>query len=61
MSTHKQSPRHEPLTLRMLGDNITLTRDQWRQLAAMLVPVNPYDARDAANLSARIDELVSSS
>jgi hypothetical protein len=61
MSTHKQSPRLEEITLRMLGDNITLTREQWRELAAMLAPSDPYDARDAANLSARIDELVSGS
>jgi hypothetical protein len=58
MSTHKQSPRLEEITLRMLGDNITLTREQWRELAAMLAPSDRYESRDATELAARIHERI---
>jgi hypothetical protein len=50
----------EELQLRMLGENVTLTRWQWLDLRNMLAPTNVYEKQDAANLAKRIDEMLSS-
>jgi Spy/CpxP family protein refolding chaperone len=49
---------HEELTLRMLGENVKLTRVQWEQLRDMLDPQSVYDKQDAANTAHRITEML---
>lgn len=51
---------HEELTLRVLGRYVTLERDQWIELRALLAPNTDQDRRDALQLAVRIGDLVGS-
>lgn len=44
------------LTIRMLGDNVTLSRTAWDRLAALLNGDTPVDRSEAIDLASRITD-----